>query len=212
MLWLGGVLCLFIVPPLILFLRKVKAAAEAAGARLKDLAVKTAAAATAPASIEPPCDHGAPGATQLAAAAALGLTRKVCPISMYSNDSSNPDFWHEGTFDGRMLGLLDHGTVWLGESDEETLCAFTRPDAKSPFQGEDFTDRNDHPVLRDEEIARTLTDFSPAVNMVSVLANAVEARFFDWKSATAESVAADARILSKLRTKVESHDADHGRP
>lgn len=182
--WILGVLALFALPPLVLFLRKAKQAAAAAKTKVKTFFSNPTLDATA---------------------AALGLVKKVCPVRMYTMDPAYPESWHEGTLDGRMIGLLDHGRLWVGGPDEETLCSFERPDARTPFQGNDYTEREDNPLLRDEEVARILAGFSPAVTSVGMLADAVEATF-NWKSATMEGLVSDAKLLSALRTKVESFD------
>lgn len=182
--WILGVLALLALPPLVLFLRKAKEGAAAAKAGLKK-------------AFSNPVLDGA--------AAALGLVRKICPVRMFTLDPARPESWHEGTLDGRMLGLLDHGRLWVGGPDEATLCAFGRESAQAPFAGRDFTEREDNPLLRDEEIARLLAGFSSAVRSVEALADAVEASF-DWKSATVAGVVRDAKLLSDLRTKIESFD------
>ncbi|MEK7389413.1 MAG: ankyrin repeat domain-containing protein [Elusimicrobiota bacterium] len=200
--WLAVVLGLMILPPLVYFFRKTKAAAQDAGARLKDMAAKVAAAATAPATVEAPRDRGAPGATQLAAAAALGLTRKVCPVSMFSNDSSRPEFWYEGTLDGRMVGLLDHGRIWLGAPDEKIWYAFERG-KDGAFLPDQFFEGETPPVYLDPELPAMMARFSPAVTKVGFLSEAVEA-MIDWSRASADSVTADAKLLAAIRNRAEA--------
>jgi|CXWL01.1.fsa_nt_gi hypothetical protein len=182
--WIIGVLALLLLPPTILFIRKAKAAAADVPARAK-------------AFFSNPVLEGA--------AASLGLVKKICPVRMFTMDPSHPESWHEGTLNGRMIGLLDSGRLWVGSPDQATMCAFGRANAQAPFVGRDFTERDDSPLLSDGEIARILAQMSSAVMNVGVLGDAVEAEF-NWKSATPESVASDARLLSSLRDRVVSFD------
>lgn len=182
--WILGVLALFALPPLVLFLRKAKEAAATAMTRVNTFFSNPVLDATV---------------------AALGLVKKICPVPMFTMNNAHPQSWYEGTLDGRMVGLLEHGRLWVGGPDEATLCSFGRANAQAPFVSRDFAEREDIPILRDEEVARLLSGFSPATTSVGVLAAAVEATF-DWTTATAEGLVSDAKLLSALRTKVDSFD------
>ena len=109
----------------------------------------------------------------------------------------SPTWWHQGTLDGRMLGLLDFGCLYLGEPAETTNFAFGRPVPGEPFAGRDFTGRPDNPILKNELLLQELSKLSPTVTSVQFLDAAVEARF-EWKNSTPEGLASDARVLLEL--------------
>lgn len=197
--WIVGALCLLGLPPFVLFLRKTTAAAQDAGARLKGMAANIIPPPSGPKGQR---DWGSPHAVQKAAAEALGLARKVCPVRMFSNDSDKPEFWYEGTLDDRMVGLLDHGRIWVGAPDEETWYAFERGEGGA-FIPDEFFEGETPPVYLDPELPAMMARFSSAVTKVGFLSEAAEA-MIDWARVGAESVPADVTLLAAIRDHAEA--------
>ena len=182
--WIGGLLALLAVPPLVLLIRRAGSAAARARSAVKRF------------FSNPVLEE---------AVARLGLARKVCPVQMYTLDPAHPTSWWEGTADGRMVGLLDIGRIWIGAPDEETLCIFGRTEPGDRFAGHDFTEREDNPLLSDAATAGLLSELSAAVSSVHILGDAVQAEFA-WGRAQAEGIVADVRVLSALKSRVEELD------
>jgi hypothetical protein len=103
----------------------------------------------------------------------LNLEYVVCPIPMYSNGSSRPDYWWQGSYRGRMIGLLDGTRLWLGGVDERARCAFKR-DRRGVFGYEDYNEGEEVPGTKSPEFTRNLERLSPAVGGVGVLTVALE--------------------------------------
>jgi uncharacterized protein len=181
--WLGGLALLLAVPVAVAGLRKAKAAASSAAAKTKEF-------------FSNPARDGL--------VAALGLKWTECPVRMYTLDPDRPFHWHQGVLDGRMVGVHDGGRLWVGAPDTAAIVAFQRgPDGT--FSGRDFTENDANPLLADAALTAELAKFSPAMRAVGILGVAVEGTF-DWKKASAESLIADAKVLSAIRSRVESYD------
>lgn len=181
--WLGGLALLLAVPVAIAALRKAKAAAAGAATKVKAL-------------LADPVRDGL--------VAGLGLRWQECPVRMYTLDPDLPFHWHQGVFDGRMVGLHGAGRLYVGAPDSATVLVFERGQ-DGAFRGRDFTERQSSPLLSDPALAKELARLSPAMRAVGILGVAVEG-IFDWKKATAEGLIADAKALSAVRARVESHD------
>ncbi len=182
--WIGGLLALVAVLPVVLLIRRAGRAAARVPSAVKRL------------FSNPVLEE---------AVARLGLTHKVCPVRMFTLDPAHPTWWWEGTADGRMVGLLDSGRIWIGGPDEATLCVFERTAPDAPFVGRDFTEREDNPLLRDAATTGLLRELSAAVSSVQILGDAVQAEVA-WRRAEAEGIVADARVLSALKSRVEELD------
>ncbi|MEK7859683.1 MAG: ankyrin repeat domain-containing protein [Elusimicrobiota bacterium] len=182
--WIVGFFLLFALGPAILLLRKLYGALAQVPAKLKK-------------AFSNPVLDGV--------SARLALTRKVCPVRMFTNDPKDPTYWLEGRFEGRMLGVLDRGVVWLGAPDSATLCAFGR-DPQGAWIGRDFTGNEANPLLKDAALLALLSAFSGAVASVSVLGDALEAGVA-WKGAQTEALLADIRTLSAFKDRIEALDS-----
>lgn len=102
----------------------------------------------------------------------LQLQYVVCPIPMYSNNPRSPDKWWQGTYGGRMVGLRDSTTLWLGGVDEATRCVFTR-DGRGDFVYQDYSSGRKIPGV-DAGFRHDLSLLSPVVKGVNVLTVALE--------------------------------------
>lgn len=182
--WFAALLALLAIPPLVLMIRRAWGAAKKVPSKVKDFFANPALEA---------------------AATRLGLTHKVCPVRMFTNDPKDPTWWWEGKSEGHMLGVLDRGVIWIGAPDEATLVAFGREAPGGPFISRDFIENDSNPVLSDATIARLLAQLSPAVDSVVILGDAVEAGF-TWKRAETEALASDVRVLTGLKARIESMD------
>lgn len=102
----------------------------------------------------------------------LQLQYVVCPIPMYSNDPKSPEKWWQGTYGGRMVGLRDGTTLWLGGVDEATRCVFTR-DGRGDFVYQDYSSGRKIRGV-DAAFRHDLSLLSPVVKAVNVLTVALE--------------------------------------
>jgi len=143
------------------------------------------------------------------AATRLGMTRKACPV-LYDPDSEKPIVWWQGKADGRMIGFLDGGMIWVGESGDETLGVFERSAPGGPFVARDPTVREigapgrKSPV-EDPAAARLASQLSTNVRSLSVLADAVEAAVA-WETYSADLIISDVRVLASLKGRLEELD------
>jgi hypothetical protein len=154
-------------------------------------------------------ERAPPNLVMEAAAARLGMSRCPCPV-LYDQATGEPVMWWQGKSDGHVIGLIDGGMIWIGESGEETLGVFERSAPGGPFNARDLTAREiaaaerKSPV-KDPAAARLVSELSISVSAVSIMADAVEAAVA-WGTYSADMIIADIRVLSALKSRLEELD------
>jgi hypothetical protein len=130
-----------------------------------------------------------------------GLSKKPCPVPMFSIDG--PADWWEGALEGRTVGLLEAGRLWVGGVDEEAIFVFRREG--SGFVGSDLTENENSPILKDAALLESLGSLSASVAAVGVYGDAVDAAF-DWKKTKADALLADLGLLVRIKSRAETFD------